>query len=261
MMVLVLPQQAPRGIQAATNQDTEFWLAFPENYDRSSITTLFITGDTATSGTVEVPGLATPFSEDFTVTPGTITNVVVPNAAQVVGTGTFNQGIHVTADNPITVYGLNRLTATTDAYLGLPVSSLGSEYIVMGYTPSFGGYPSEATVVATVDSTTVTVTPPGVSSFNVSLNEGQVYQHTGDPADLTGTIVTADQPVAVFGGVQCVNIPSSYGACDHIVEQMPPTSAGAKTLSACHLQLARKEIPSASLLRPTTPRSASMALS
>ena len=33
----------------------------------------------------------------------------------------------------VTVYGLNRIQYTTDAYLGLPTDILGTEYIVLGW--------------------------------------------------------------------------------------------------------------------------------
>jgi hypothetical protein len=229
VLAIVLPNQAPPTLHAASNQDTEFWLVFAEQMHRSNTITrtLFITGDTTTSGTVEVPGLDTPFREDFTVTPGTITEVVVPEAAEVIGTGTFDKGIHVTANDPVTVYGLNREYQTTDAYLGLPVSSLGKEYLVMSYTTNSSHQresSSLVTIVATVDNTSVTIAPPDGDSYTVSLNTGQVYQSASD-TDQTGTIITANQPVAVFSGNRATQVPPEYQAADHLVEQIPPTSA------------------------------------
>ncbi len=58
----------------------DFWLAFPTNYNEPPTLTLFIAGDTATSGKVQVPGLE--FSTPFTVTPGQATSVSIPSAAQ-----------------------------------------------------------------------------------------------------------------------------------------------------------------------------------
>ena len=59
----------------------------------------------------------------------------------------------------VTVYGLNRITATTDAYLGLPTDILGTEYITLGYTNTNVVNGSLFGVVATQDATTVTITP------------------------------------------------------------------------------------------------------
>ena len=93
---------------------------------------LFITGDTATTGTVTIPGLA--FTAPFTVTPGTVTTVALPASVAMQSSDTIeNKGVHVTALAEVTVYGLDRLTATTDAYLGLPTDALGTDYINIGY--------------------------------------------------------------------------------------------------------------------------------
>jgi hypothetical protein len=44
--------------------------------------------------------------------------------------------------------------------------------------------------------------------------------------DVTGTVVTADKPVAVFGGHSCAMVPNgAYWACDHLEEQLIPLSA------------------------------------
>lgn len=40
--------------------------------------------------------------------------------------------------------------------------------------------------------------------------------------DLTGTRVSADGPVEVFGGHTCAYVPHTSQACDHLEEQMPP---------------------------------------
>ncbi len=42
--------------------------------------------------------------------------------------------------------------------------------------------------------------------------------------DGTGTRIQSDQPVAVFSGMNCANVPANYAYCDHLVEQLTPTS-------------------------------------
>ena len=47
-------------------------------------------------------------------------------------------------------------------------------------------------------------------------------QSTGD---LTGSLIQADRPIAVYGGNRCANIPTQgTGFCDHVVEQITPVS-------------------------------------
>jgi RHS repeat-associated protein len=228
-----------------TNKGMDFWLAFPGNLPPSQaqgpqLITMFIGSETNTSGTFSIPGLG--ISQSFTVTAGQITAINVPLNAQLDTTDTVeHKGIHITAQNEVAVYGLSAEFATTDAYLGLPVSMLGTEYIVLGYksTPApndpnaiLGSTPSQADVVAAYDGTTVTITPstdtPGRKAgvpYSIVLNQGSVYQLRAGIAktDLSGSIISSDKPVAVFGGNECVFINGTF--CDYIVEQLPPVNA------------------------------------
>jgi uncharacterized repeat protein (TIGR01451 family) len=210
------------------SRGTDFWLAFPQNYTAGSQLSLFVTGDQATSGTAEVPGLGV--SEAFTVTPGTVTTVTLPSTVSLTSAdGVQAKGIHVTAQQEVTVYGLNRIQASTDAYLGLPTDILGTEHIVLGWSVGLGGG-TEMAVVGTQDGTTVTITPrtnlgshPAGTPFTVTLNRGDAYQLISNGGDVSGTVITSTNPVAVYGGHQCANIPNTATvACDHVVEQIPP---------------------------------------
>lgn len=89
-------------------------------------------------------------------------------------------------------------------------------------------------VVASADATTVTITPSATTGprtagvpYNVTLNQGEAYllQNTDHGSDLSGSFVTSDKPVAVYGGHGCANVPPGFVACDHLVEQLPPTPA------------------------------------
>ncbi|CAH1904467.1 IgGFc_binding domain-containing protein [Candidatus Nitrotoga sp. HW29] len=225
----------PQNLYAAQldSKGTDFWLMFNSNYETSELT-LFITGDTATSGTVSIPGLA--FTSLFTVTPGTITSVIIPSSAQVTTSDLIgNLGIHVVSAAEVTVYGLNRVQFSTDAFLGLPTDILRTEYINLGYKNTDILNASQFGIVATQNSTAVTITLPVTTGsrtagvpYLITLNQGQTYQlinTNSAPADLTGSIIQSDKPIAVFGGHQCANIPNgSTIACDHIVEQLTPTN-------------------------------------
>lgn len=209
---------------------------FTANFNPPQMT-LFITGDTATNGVVAIPGIA--FSTSFSVTPGTVTSVVLPAAAEVTSVDVVtNQGIHVVANAEVTVYGLSRLQFTTDAYLGLPTDILGTDYINLGYANTNVVNATQFGVVGTQAGTVVTITPStaaGVHAANVPytvvLNQGQTYQLRSAgaaPADLSGSLISSTAPIAVFGGHQCANIPAGAVACDHIVEQLPPTTTWGK---------------------------------
>ena len=235
-VLTVAPPAEPARAAAPTSDSTgtDFWLGFPANFGVGELT-LFIAGGTATTGTVAIPGLA--FSEPFSVTPGAVTSVSIPSDAQMASNAPVeDKGIHVTAGADVSVYGLNRIQFTTDAYLGLPTDILGTEYLVLGSPPANGA--SEGAVIATTNGTTVTVTPtadldtgqPAGTPFSVIMNQGQTFQFGSLAGDVSGTVVTADKPIGVYGGNACANIPdTSTFYCDHIVEQMPPVTAWGKS--------------------------------
>lgn len=214
-------------VRPVQNRGREFILAFEQNVSTPTLS-IFLSGDEPSQGILEIPGLV--FSQNFTVTPGTVTTIAVPNTAMVTSAdGVTNQGIHISSDRPISVYGLNRAQATTDGFAALPVETFGTRYRAMSYGGGFTG--TEFAVVAAEDSTAVTVTPSTLAgsraanvTYTVTLNRYQVYQLKGS-ADLTGSLISANKPIGVFSGHTCTNVPTGVAACDHLCEQMPPTNA------------------------------------
>lgn len=183
---------------------------------------MFISSDVGTTGSVSsaVPGV----DQDFSVTPGTITEILLPTGVQLSGY-IENKGIHVTANNPVSLYGLNRMTASTDAYLALPVPSLGTEYWLLTYKTTFAALGSSLTVVATQNNTIATV----YNAFNgstqdINLQQGETYHVTssGTGSDMSGSHILSNYPVAVFGSHKTTQVPQGCSAADHIIEQMQP---------------------------------------
>lgn len=202
---------------------------------------LFITSGVNTSGTVSVPGQG--FSVNYDVTAGDITTVTVPAEVALVTTvdGVESRGVKVIANDPVTLYGLNFRTFSTDAYLAYPVSSLGEDYIIISYrniaAPNFNNNTMFA-VVATTNNTNVTITP-SVSTgtrvagipYQIVLNQGEVYQLRNtdlSTADLTGTLISSDKPIGVFGGHSCANVPFNVGTCDILISMLPPVTTWGK---------------------------------
>lgn len=229
---------------------TEFYFAFQLNYsDRYSgnrLLSLFITGKEDTQGTVTIPGLN--FSQPFAVQANKVTTITIPSSAQYLGYNTVTKlGVHVVAQKEITVYGANQAIGSGDAFLALPVSALGAEYIAMTNKGIYFGYdswdfPSDLAVVGAFDNTTVTITPSvevrghkaGIP-FTVILNKGDTYQIYGalvkDPkeiygyvnSDLTGTLINSTAPVAVMSGA-IMSPAYLFDRESHIVEMLPPVS-------------------------------------
>lgn len=222
---------------------SDFWLAFPGNQFPDPayplLAQLRVVGTPGNTVTVEIPGLGS--NSVVVIGANGVANVVLPNDVDLgnLNDGVLNRGIHVTTGGkPVSVYAVSRVQYTSDGYLGLPVAALGTEYVVGAYPNLHVGIPelsgSQFVITATRPNTTVTITPAFETGVRVGkvpytlvlTNAGDCYQlrNTEDaPADLTGTLIEADQPVAVFGGHQCTDInSSSLFFCDYLVEQIPP---------------------------------------
>lgn len=220
----------------------DFWIAFPGNYAPDVANPveprLRISGAAGTTVSVSVPGLVT--NVPTTILGAGIT-VSLPAAVDL---GTLNdailrRGVHVTASAPVRVQAISQVDFTSDGYLALPTEVLTGEYVVSAYPNTQVGVPeisgSQFVVVATVPNTRVLVTPSyetgmrmvGIPYSVVLTNAGDCYQlrNTNDaPADLSGTLIEADQPVSVFGGHVCASVHSpSLFYCDYLVEQLLPT--------------------------------------
>jgi len=145
---------------------------------------------------------------------------------------------------PITVYQFNPLSNkvqvfSNDASVLLPAPALGSSYRVMTWGHNEGGsYHSYFTVVgvssvpvqvtfvptvATMDGPGVPSVAAGAQSPAVELKQGEVLNiesQVGD-MDLSGTLVTATGPVAVFGGHEATAM-MNLCCADHLEEQLMP---------------------------------------
>jgi hypothetical protein len=224
---------------------TEFYLTFPDHMcvadpapcsASPGANSLLISSITQNSGMVSFMGTSTP----FVIASGSQVVVPIPTAATLTSNDTVeSKGIRVTAFDPVSVQALSVAGVTAGAqssfsaegYLALPVNRLGTQYRVMtNATSDIVPLPGSAfAVVATKDNTTVSITPtalggirPPLAPYQIVMNAGQTYQ-LFNPAsgDMTGSQVSADKPVAVFGAHRCANIPSETGFCDHLVEQLP----------------------------------------
>ncbi|MDX1926135.1 MAG: putative Ig domain-containing protein [Pirellulaceae bacterium] len=229
---------------------TRFYIGFPRNllgllgpsFPDYSIT---ITSPVNTSGTIQIPGINRFFS--FDVIAGQTTTIPLPAEVEIFTPDqTNNKGILVTAIDEVAVYGLNQLIASTDGYTALPVDAIGTNYVVLGYGNTVhlaGGGGTNLTIVGTADNTNVTITPtvtagsrPAGVPFTVTLNAGQAYtlhvdtqtNNVSGIVDLTGTVVSSDKPISVFGGNTAAFVPAGFEAADHLIEQLPPTDSWGK---------------------------------
>lgn len=245
LLGMVSAVAAPMG----TSEGREFWVCFQRNHEESGTDTLtlmlFLTSRWEASVRVHIRSLG--FDTLVRLQPRQIVPLSLPARAELKAGGRPEfMAVHIRADTPIAVYGLNRRRQSTDTYMGLPVSVLGTEYRIMTYRRLSSSFLPQMAIIAVEDSTDVLIEPPGGDGMAPSLepsryeafltrplrfmlHRGQVYQlfgpPAGEPSDLTGTRIRASRPVAVFSGHVCAYVPLTVPACNHLVEQLPPVHA------------------------------------
>lgn len=270
--------------QFIDNRGTDFWLTYlpnfhiykyqPSNiYKYSDSIYIFIVAKQPTNGTIEYYDInLNRYLRTFSIAdPNVIFTFKMPfNDYELLGFNDMasdnwqqNQdeivtkmSFHITTDAPVTVYAHSQGNKSSDAFLLLPKPALGTEHYVMSYnsdgkfnSPS-GRTPSEFGIVATEDTTVVTIEPSAPTYANgrrtqtITLNKGEVYlvqaliDNDNRTGDLTGTHIVSTKPVAVFAGHQRATLPlgpfydvippSSNPSRDFLCEQLPPVQAWGK---------------------------------
>ncbi len=229
---------------AVTSAGTDFYLTLPDHLcvsDNSScnnlpvVNKLIIASSAETSGEITFNNVTTPFS----VMAGNQTLITLDAGVVLTSNETVeSKAIHITSLSPVSVHVISENATSADGYLALPTAGLGTKYYVMSRSSDrYTG--SGFAVVATRNATTLNITPTAAGAskaaglaFTVLLNAGETYQfaNTGH-ADMTGTLVEADKPVAVFGGHRCADVSSGVGYCDYLVEQLPDVTLWGNTFN------------------------------
>ena len=234
--------------QVLTTSGNDFWLAFLPNHQRGELS-LLVSGDQPTTG--RVVSADSSWSQTFSVLPGAVTRIVVPDTFML---GTYlsgsnndyifwgsetesKKGFHVTTEANVSLYASNYLSASYDITNVLPTATLGQQYVLQSVPQTVrSDYEGESLhsafgVVATEDSTEVFFDIVYEDSavhylmpFSWMLNKGETYLFIAR-ADISNTKVWTEdcKRIAVFQGHECAYVPESCPACDHLVEQAIPT--------------------------------------
>nr|XP_022307178.1 IgGFc-binding protein-like [Crassostrea virginica] len=134
------------------------------------------------------------------------------------------------------------VTSNTDGYAtsgsttNIPLNKLSTQYVVVSTEPTI--FTSQLAVAAIADNTRISITfkmrrnvPLYISGtafynnsvFNITLQSFETYQ-IAHGTDLTGTVIESSSPIAAFSGNDCNKL-ENIGACDHLIEQLPPTAS------------------------------------
>ena len=208
------------------------------------------------SYTIEAPGVG--YYTNGTIS-GTGSTIVRLSSHLITGSyNDQNKGIYLkTNSTNVVVIGQNDASYrsySSDTFLALPtVKVCCTRYIYYGISVSSGVsyFDNVVLIVGTEDNTKLNLTV--TQSVNVKINDtfssltsGSQYSfiinrlqtvYIGSSSDLTGTRIITDKPVSVFSGHECgyvLSLSSDY--CDHLIEQIPPTTYWGKTFYVAPLQ-------------------------
>jgi hypothetical protein len=144
---------------------------------------------------------------------------------------------HITTTAPVVAYDVypwgGATSYATSSTLLLPTSSWGTNFVTADAWSAEHGQPFTQ-IVGSVDGTTVTIVPSsavpaagGVSAMakntpsTFTLDRGEIVQILQNDR-LAGSTISSDQPVSVWGGSSCMNIPTGMDACDTAHQELLP---------------------------------------
>jgi len=158
------------------------------------------------------------------------------------GTG-LGTAYHLTTNVPVSLaaiypYG-GAPTFLPSATLLFPVPVWGTQHIIVNAWEKnaipirFSGAGPSAQIVASEDDTEITIRPthdiqdgygvvgtPALQPVSYRLDKGQFLQ-LDQAEELSGSVVTSNKPTSVFGGHECMDVPSTRTACDTAQQQLP----------------------------------------
>lgn len=129
----------------------------------------------------------------------------------------------------ISIVGINTLPTTVEV---VPTARVAADEAgrfaetEAGDTLTFTLQQGEVATLFSVDPPECVEGRPGYHEVRGEPNEGGVVIVTSTcnetTFDLTGSLVTSANPVAVFGAHECAYVPYNTAACDHLESQVPP---------------------------------------
>ena len=193
-------------------------------------------------------------AHDLEVPPGGSARLLLPRRMGPLRRSSVEQSAYrVRSNRPMVVYQFSpyccNFSVSNDASLLYPTTALGVRYRYVGVpftndNPVGLEAPPVIAVVAPEDETVVSVQLPlGASVASDQMNrvngtEGMVTAtlnrdevlllsgtfQAGREDDLSGALITANHPIAVFSAHVCSSYPERIAACDHLQEQLLPIS-------------------------------------
>ena len=224
--------------QNVNTQGRDFWVSFLPNWPGTTPKLeILVAGQRPCTGTAKNP--RTGWSTTFTVTPGVVTSIVIPNSEGLMEkeNKVEHKAIHITTTDDVSLYASNFFDHSYDVANVLPTAVLRDQYIAQSYDVgalakvSINDEKSKMVIVAVEDNTEITIDPKGglrgeflyFKKKKITLNAGECYLCISAKGDITGTTIKVNdgKKVAVFSGGD-TQIPYDGCCYDAVFEQCVP---------------------------------------
>jgi hypothetical protein len=196
LMLIATPLFA--GAEDRHSAGVEFVFGIPKQANVGGWLTLHLAAEEGASVEVAIPALG--FHQSVEVQAGQMTSIPLSTLSYFrhVHDQVSRHTVHLVASAPVNAYLSNYMNFSSDAFLLLPVSTLGREYYVLAYECAGGSCGSQFLISAIEDNTRVTITlPVDVSGyaagepFSIILNRLDSY-YFENRGDLTGAHIRSD---------------------------------------------------------------------
>lgn len=164
-------------------------------------------------------------------------HIVLPPALELQSFQKEVKSVLIETSSDVFVISHDDGSASVGSTTHIPLHKLSTKYIVTSSEPVSSTY-SQLALSAIEDNTTISITfkmkhnlPLNIGGstfyngevFNFTLERFETYQ-IEHSTDLTGTTIESSVPIAAFSGNDCNQL-EGIGACDHLIEQLPPTES------------------------------------
>lgn len=162
-------------------------------------------------------------------------HIILPHELELISFHKEVKSVLIETSDDVFVISHGDLYGSAGITTNIPLHKLSTKYVVISTEPVFR-FKSQFALSTIEDNTTVTVTFKMKQNLSLTIERNTYYN--GDVlhlrldgfetyqidhiTDLTGTFIESSRPIAAFSGNDCNEL-ENIGACDHLIEQLPPT--------------------------------------
>ena len=140
---------------------------------------------------------------------------------------TEKKGILIHSKQDVCVHGYSVDFHSFGAFHAYPIRKGATKFFVPTYETKGLSYAAAQILIASNSSNNrIVIYKKRADGYEqrkvVRIDEFDVYQLRAWSTDFTGTYISSAEPITVFSGVDCGQVPTNVGWCDNMVAGIPP---------------------------------------